>query len=314
MIALNESTIAAYGANTNEEGAVLIIYNIQFKLVQAIENLKLYTKDAKLWKIGNKLLLAENQHLRVVSYRLASQRIETMLGSSLRFKENDKKQNDNDVVEIQETIIANWENTKFIPRQLSMNDLPKNISKQIDGYLNEGTSDATIQEAIIPQLIEKKDIKTIIWCLDNLNDQPEKILTDLLAFCLRTGDETFKQIQNGTSNGKKKSLTKIPTRNEFLDRLFSSNFYDLSLLSYLKSELKFDEILKLMNYIIEKLNVDDCDDDDSGSCRPSDKQLYEWASLLLDSHYLDYLLPQESHVHTMLSKLEEILSDHVSKK
>lgn len=40
-----------------------------------------------------------------------------------------------------------------------------------------------------------------------------------------------------------------------------------------------------MNYIIGKFNVND-----NSSCRPSDKQLNEWTSLLLDPHYLDYLL------------------------
>lgn len=311
MVALNESTIAAYGANVHEEGAVLLIYNIPFKFVQAVESLKLYIKDAKLWRIDDKLLLAENQHLRLASYCLASQRIETMLGSSMRFKDDGKKEKyDSDIVEIQETIVANWQDSKnSSPKQLSMVGVPKKIAKQINVYLNEGVCDAVIQKSIIPELIKGKDISTILWCLDNLKDQPEKIIADLLSFSLRTSDDTFKQIkqqpqQNGTPNKKNKSIT----RNDFLDKLFKTNFYDLSLLNYLKSELTFNEVLRLMNYIIDKFN----NQHDTCQFGPNDKQLYEWASLLLDSHYQHYLLSHDPTVSSMLSNLEEILCDHVS--
>lgn len=63
-----------------------------------------------------------------------------------------------------------------------------------------------------------------------------------------------KQIQNSLRNGtpisrKKDSPSKILTKNEFFNKLFSSNFYDSLMLRCLKSELQFDDISKLMNYI-----------------------------------------------------------------
>ncbi|XP_015112740.1 uncharacterized protein LOC107038255 [Diachasma alloeum] len=303
MTALNESTIAIYGADANEEGAVLIIYNIQFKLVQAIHKLKLYTKGAKLWQMDHKLLLAANQHLAVVSYRLASQRIETMLGSSLRFQRDHHQSDDCDVMEIRESTIADWQESVKLPEKIPIVGVPKNIAKQITVYVNEGASDATIQRELIPQLIEGKDVRTIVWCLDNFKDLPEKLLIDLLAFGIRTPEETFVPLQNGSS-GKQGSVI---TRHQFLDRIFSVSFSDICLLPHLKASLMFDEVLSLMEYFIEKLG---CEGGGQGGVEANDKQLYEWCSLIMDSHYQHYLLSKDPEVLRMFGRLSDILDDH----
>lgn len=321
MAALNEATIAIYGADANEEGAVLIIYNIQFKLVQALHKLKLYTKGAKLWQMDHKLLLAANQHLAVVPYRLASQRIETMLGSCLRFP---KQVNDDcEVMEIRESIIADWQGqqtSKKLPEKIATTGVPKNIAKQITTYVNEGASDATIQQGLIPQLIESKDMNTIFWCLDHFKDLPEKLLIDLLSFGLRTPDSTFVPLQNGSSG---KVYTEVITRHKFLDRIFSLSFSDISLLPHLKSVLMFDEVLRLTEYFTAKLSNEEeskSNEEESKSngkesssdAEANEKQIYEWCSLLLDSHYQHYLLSKDPKVLEMFYKLSDILDDHVS--
>ncbi|XP_011312478.1 uncharacterized protein [Fopius arisanus] len=308
MVAINESTIAIYGADANEEGAVLVIYNIQFKLVQAVHKLKLYTKGAKLWQMDYNLLLAANQHLAVVPYRLASQRIETMLGSSLRFQK--PMNNDCDVIEIRESTIADWEESlEKLPERISLTELSKNIAKQIMTYVNEGASDATIQRRLIPQLIESKDVKTILWCLNHLKDLPEKLIIDLLAFGLRTPETIFSNsvsLQNVLVEGSGK--TTVITRHQFLDRIFTLSFSDICLLPHLKSVLMFDEVIELMDIFIKKLSCDEGGAEDLVD--PHDKQIYEWCSLIMDSHYQHYLLSKDPRVFTIFRKLNDILDDH----
>ncbi|KAI4499452.1 hypothetical protein M0802_005348 [Mischocyttarus mexicanus] len=307
MVALNETMIAAYGADVSEEGAVLMVYNVQFKLVQATQKLKLYTKEAKLWRVEDKLLLAANRHLAVAPYRLAPQRIAAMLGSSVRFKNNHESEED-EVVIVQDSIIAHWENTKPMKSTFRQNDIPQNISKQILSYIIEGLSDARIQEVLIPQLIESKDVIGINWCLNNFKDLPEKLLTDLLMFSLRTSDDTFIPLQNGISNGisEQKMLSK---RNQFLDKIFCISYSDVFLLSYLKTGLNFNEVLRLLNYLIEKLDQETVDDE-LDSFEPSNKQLYDWSILLLDSHYQQYILSKDSQILSLLNKLNLILEKH----
>ncbi|KAK2586791.1 hypothetical protein KPH14_011816 [Odynerus spinipes] len=308
MTALNETMIAAYGADVSEEGAILMIYNVQFKLVQATQKLKLYTKEAKLWRVEDKLLLAANRHLAVAPYHLAPQRIAAMLGSSVRFKNNHENEED-EVVIVQDSIIAQWEETKQKLSKWLQNDIPQSISKQVLSYISEGLSDARIQEVLIPQLIESKDVVAINWCLNTFKDLPEKLLTDLLAFSLRSSDDVFIPLQNGMSNGTS-DRGNLCTRNNFLDKIFSISYSDVFLLSHLKRGLNFNEVLQLLSYLIQKLDTQETINNNSDTLEPSDKQLYEWFSLLLDSHYQHYILSQDSQILNLLNKLNLILEGH----
>lgn len=309
MTSLNEATVAVYGADVSEEGAVLMIYNVQFKLIQAAQKLKLYTKDAKLWKIEDKLLLAANRHLAIAPYNLAPQKIATLLGSSLHFRNDDENTDNNEIVVIQESTVAQWENNGSTIIKQPMQKLSKKLSKQISSYIHEGLSDAAIQEILIPELIESKNVEAIIWCLNNLKDLPEKLLIDLLIFSLRSPDETFLPLQNGTTDDF--STVRNPhSRNDFLDKIFSLTYSDISLSSYLRSGLNFDEILRLLQYLIQKLDAQDFYHDIIQ--QPTDKQLYEWSSLLLESHYQHYVLSRDPEVSVLLNKLSYILNDHVS--
>lgn len=309
MTALNEATVAVYGADVSEEGAVLMIYNVQFKLIQAAQKLKLYTKDAKLWKIEDKLLLAANRHLAIAPYHLAPQKIATLLGSSLRFKNDDENTEDNEIVVIQESTVAQWEKNGANFVRQSTEKPPVKLSKQISSYVNEGLSDAAIQEILIPQLIESKNVEAIVWCLNNFKDLPEKLLIDLLIFSLRSPDETFLPLQNGISDNLSASK-KLYSRNDFLDTIFSLTYSDISLSAYLKSGLNFDEILQLLQYLIQKLDSEEELFHDIVQ-QPTDKQLYEWSSLLLESHYQHYVLSRDSEVSTLLNKLNYVLDEHV---
>ncbi|XP_078033783.1 nucleolar protein 11-like [Augochlora pura] len=307
---LNETTLAIYGADASEEGAVLMIYNIQFKLVQDIQKLKLYTKDAKLWKIEDKLLLAANRHLAIAPYHLAPQKIATLLGSSLRFKRTDETEEDDDIVVIQESTLAEWEKNEPTINKQSIEKPPAKLSKQISSYVNEGLSDSAIQEILIPQLIESRDVGTIVWCLNVFKDLPEKLLTELLIFTLRSSDETFLPTQNGTIEHSSKTKNYF-SRNAFLDQVFNLTYSDVSLASYLKSALNFDEILRLLQYLTQKLADRDNESYDCLAQEPTDKQLYEWSSLLLESHYQHYVLSRDPEVSTLLNELNCVLDDHL---
>ncbi|KAL0118116.1 hypothetical protein PUN28_009055 [Cardiocondyla obscurior] len=306
---LNETTIAIYGADVTDEGAILMIYNVQFKSAQAVQKLKLYTNDAKLWKVEDKLLLAANRHLAVAPYHLAPQRIAAMLGSSLRFK-NDNDGNDaDDIVVIQEATVAHWDKnqTKSHGRNVPTARIPSNISKKVRTYLNEGWSDAAIQETLIPLLIKSGDVASICWCLDTFKDLPEKLLVDLLVFTLESSDKIFVSVQNGSTDSTLKP-NNLYSRDNFLDKIFSISYSNVSLLPHLKTSLTFNQVLQLLEYVMCKLN-DETDSLDSYS-QPSDQQLYEWSCVLLDSHYQHYLLSQDTHVLELFNRLDSTLEDH----
>ncbi|XP_051173687.1 nucleolar protein 11 [Leptopilina boulardi] len=307
MIPLNETTIAMYGADSLEEGAVLCVYNVQFKLVQAVQKLKLYTNDAKLWKVEDKLLLAANRHLSVAPFRLAPQRLEPMVGSSLNHKNNDfDETSDVAVIKNSEGVISKWEEQTSSPVKLKMNKSTNSIFKQISALTNEGFRNSAIPEVIIPELIESKDITSILWCLDNFRDLPEKLLVDLLSFSLRTSDNV-KSLRNGDID---KEPTKIVSniQDKFLNKIFSSTYTDIYLLMHLKTSLSFEEILKVLKNLVERLDIEE--NLDQQSEEPDFLQLYQWTNLLLDSHYQNYLLARDPQILNKLQNLQIILDKH----
>lgn len=314
MTHLNETTVAIYGADVTDEGAVLMIYNVQFKSAQAVQKLKLYTNDAKLWKVEDKLLLAANRHLAVAPYHLAPQRIAAMLGSSLRFNNDNDGNDTDDIVVIQEATVAQWEDksrAKSCATSVPMGRMPLSISKKIRAYLNEGWSDAAIQETLIPLLMDSGDVASICWCLDTFKDLPEKLLVDLLAFTLKSPDKVFVPLQNGTTDSTLKANNPY-SRDNFLDKVFSISYSSVSLLPHLKTGLTFDQVLKLLEYLMCKLNEETNSLDDNS--QPNDQQLYEWSCVLLDSHYQHYLLSQDAHVLELFNRLDSTLEEHVSVK
>lgn len=303
MVALNESTIAGYGADSSEEGAVLFIYNVQFKLVQAVQKLKLYTEESKLWKIEDKLLLAANRHLAVAPYNLEPQRLKAMLGSTLNFQNNNPTEDD--IVVIQETQVVDWgsntESITKINRDLPVHELKKNLATRVSAALREGTNDATLHNSLIPQLIESKDASSILWCLENFKELPVELLIQILIFSLKM--LTNKSTQNGyEKNSKEEIYTKL------LREILKINHTDVTLVSYLRTELNFDNTLHLLNHLLQELDPNQF----SFNQIINDFQLYEWTKLLLDSHYQDYILSQDDNVQETLEKLKQVTDDEVS--
>lgn len=302
MTHLDEATIAVYGADVADEGAVLMIYNVQFKLVQAAQKLKLYTNDAKLWKVEDKLLLAANRHLAVAPFHLAPQRIAAMVGSSLHFR-NDNHDTD-DIVVIQEATVAHWDKNETFVKNPSMSDIPSNIRKSVQSYLNEGWCDSAIHEVLIPRLMETGDVMSICWCLNTFRDLPEKLLVDLLVFALKNPDKVH--MQNGTSAG----TSNADQENCFLDKLFDIRYSSVSLLPYLKTTLTFDQVLKLLEYLMCKLNEET--DLFDNNPQLNEYKIYDWICVLLDSHYQHYLLSRDAQVSKLFDQLNSVLEDHVS--
>ncbi|XP_074032384.1 nucleolar protein 11 [Leptinotarsa decemlineata] len=81
MISLDDNYIALHGANYNEEGAVLVIYNTQFRVRQSKQPFELFTSNAKVWKIENNILLPMGQNLAVIPFDLETEQLTALFGS-----------------------------------------------------------------------------------------------------------------------------------------------------------------------------------------------------------------------------------------
>lgn len=81
VIGIDRDCIAIYGANANQDGASLILYNTQFKVIESKQHFKVYFKNPRLWVIEKFIFLAVGQVLGVVKFRVSKEQLSDMVGS-----------------------------------------------------------------------------------------------------------------------------------------------------------------------------------------------------------------------------------------
>lgn len=82
VLGISRDCIAIYGANaTPQEGAALILYNTQFKVIESKQLFKVYFNKSRLWAVDTYVFLAVGQKLAVVSFRTSNEQLSDMLGS-----------------------------------------------------------------------------------------------------------------------------------------------------------------------------------------------------------------------------------------
>lgn len=78
---INKDCIAIYGANKNEDGAFVLLYNVKFKVVQSKQYFKIYFRESRMWIIDNNILLAFGKTLSVIPFRVSDEMLSDMVGS-----------------------------------------------------------------------------------------------------------------------------------------------------------------------------------------------------------------------------------------
>nr|XP_018896692.1 PREDICTED: nucleolar protein 11 [Bemisia tabaci] len=174
--------IAIYGADPSEEGAVLIIFNIQFSLVQCRQLFKLFSNPPRLWVIGSNLILAEQQHLKVIPFRLSAQRLSALIGSHRPAQREG-------------VTVGEWVGQlslkKTGQKPLPPSDVfPESVVETIKELTLSGSSESVICEVVVPQLIEKNSLAGLTWILHFFVDIPDASLLKILVHCLKNPSET----------------------------------------------------------------------------------------------------------------------------
>ncbi|XP_011214485.2 uncharacterized protein LOC105233994 [Bactrocera dorsalis] len=81
ILGIAKNCVAIYGANNNQEGASLLLYNTQFKVVKAQQYFKVFFDSSRIWIIDDNILLAMGQNLSVVTYRMPQELLVDLLGT-----------------------------------------------------------------------------------------------------------------------------------------------------------------------------------------------------------------------------------------
>lgn len=302
MVSLSDDYIAMYGASAIDEGAVLIIYNLQFKVTQSKQIFKLFTMGARLWKVRDNLLVCVGQNLAVVPFRLDTEQIAALVGSHKVVQDENCEVS---IVQNLETVV--WEEDTL---SVLSSSVPEKIRTHVAELAEQGLSENQICEEVIPKYLEKSDVDSLSHCLDYFSEWPEICLAKLLKFCLTSAPSLFKSNSPVISETFPASLQPLE-RCVMVDKILAKSFSDILFLPHLRSELDLHDILLLFQYIIYLFSED-------GHCLPNldtvetEGKLIEWSCVLLDSNYQRFLLCRDANVKEVVDHLLKIVAANLN--
>lgn len=294
MLPLDQDYIAMYGADKNGEGATLILYNIQFKLVQSKQMFKMFKNQAKIWQIDNNLLMCVGQNLAVVPFQLETEQLAALVGSH-KMLTLDK---DQDLIIKEELQTDSWDEQNLVASRINV---PFCIKEKVIEMTKQGYTDVTICEVIIPELIEKKDVKAIKSSLKFFYDIPESCTAKLLKFILNVDDSHFKSLKN-----EKDVILQPYQRRILLDMLLQLPFNNLHLMPHVRKELNVTDVIVLLKYIMYVLS-----DDEEAVSLSFETQLINWSSFLLDANYQKLILANDDKVIEFLKSFEIFIKHYL---
>lgn len=301
MQSLDENYLVYYGADCNQEGAALIIYNVQFKVVQTRQNFKLFTEGAKLWLIENAVLLPVGQHLAVVPFKLEIEQLVALIGSHKMVQ----KDVDADVKIVNDLDVVSWVESQKIHDR----DVPDLLKDKISELVYQGMPESMILEHILPDILNDHDTKVLSYSLKYFSDLPEKYLVKILKYALATDKSYFK--------GNKCELSGLPDglqpleRINLLETILKKPFNESIILPHLRSQLSLSEVMLLLDYIY-LIGSDDGCVLQGLTFVETEAKLIQWGSILMDSSYQKIVLTDDESVKEIFEKFNELIQNHLA--
>ncbi|KAK7790230.1 hypothetical protein R5R35_009342 [Gryllus longicercus] len=298
---ISNSHLAFFGADSSEEGATLILLNLEFQLVQSRLHFKLYTKPPRLWNVSSHLLVAVGNNLIAVPYHLEVEQLSTLVGTH------------SSTVPVTE---SSWMNSNIKKLEPIDKHAPKNLCQKIKLLRQEGFPQASILLNILPDILEEKDVKSLLWCLKTFSDVPERCVVQILKFCFSKSDAFLNKkseniVKETTEKENMKNISKQTTdqslncheseKQLLVDAILSVSFSDVCIMPHLRG-VPFTTILSLLNYLSDLMEHE--------STVPP-LRVIEWLCLVLDSHYQKYLLSHNEEVLSILTKLSEEVNSQI---
>uniref|UniRef100_A0A182QTV6 Nucleolar protein 11 n=1 Tax=Anopheles farauti TaxID=69004 RepID=A0A182QTV6_9DIPT len=85
MTGIGKDYVAVYANNKNQDGAMLVLFNVQFKVFQAKQLFKVHFHASRFWVVDSNILLAFGQTLAVVPFKISKEQLADMIGSQRTF-------------------------------------------------------------------------------------------------------------------------------------------------------------------------------------------------------------------------------------
>ncbi|XP_063701660.1 uncharacterized protein LOC134831775 [Culicoides brevitarsis] len=81
MIALRSDCVAIYAANSAQDGASVLLFNTQFKMVQSRQSFKVFFPQSQMFIVENNLFLMAGQNFAMIPFRYTKNKLSSLIGS-----------------------------------------------------------------------------------------------------------------------------------------------------------------------------------------------------------------------------------------
>lgn len=370
VLGISRDCIAIYGANATQEGATLLLYNTQFKVIESKQLFKVFFTNSRLWTVDTHIFLAAGQKLAVISFRISKEQLSDMLGSQrsmnlTSFVDTECINTDaelEEVLEYDKTVVTqtNGEATNGHVdydmsdiddihtdkrqraferpdelladlRSLQQNDILIDIkmdddlladmaelklstntnnthfdNKTIHSMATElermGESEIAISNMIIPMCIESNLPNDLIICIRNYSNISEKMLAMSIKYFLD-------KIRNQTTSDSEIVSDEYRLQ---LNAILSCPFESELMVEQLRAYVNFDGVLILLNHIFNALQSNEKQLENrpqNGDPIDEDILLVKWFTVIVDSHFHQFILSRDKSLIDQLTKWKEIVDN-----
>ncbi|XP_038223310.1 nucleolar protein 11 [Zerene cesonia] len=283
---MGDNNLIFFGSNTEQDGAILVAYNVALGVGSCKYPMKMYTQHAKLYCFNSRILLQASNHIGMLPYILETDRnLSSLLGS------HDAQEN--------QTVIADW----------GTSDQPLfRISNEMQELLLKGLSERSIFAQIIPSVVKTNDFNHILKALLEFQDIPESNLVMLLNYTIKemnvdhidiTNEDEFLNFCSSQLDYSEDKYELIP-KFVLLNHLLRTSFSDALMLPHLQNGMSLDNGLFLLSYIAYLITETDL-------YIAHESIMYDWCTLLLDAFYQQYLMIKDEKVSYVLEKVRKIV-------
>nr|CAH7764914.1 unnamed protein product [Callosobruchus chinensis] len=296
VISLDENYIALLGGSSNEEGAILLLYNTQFKVTQTKQPFKLFNENDRIWLLDDNLILPVGQNLAVIPFLLETEQLAALIGSHKAL--NDRL--DADIHIVNEVQVSSWE-SNFEAQEKS---LPKALQAKIEVYIEQGYPESLVLEEMLPDILKNNDVEMLDVCLQFFSDIPEKILANILQYLVIADSKFF--------NFRKCSVADLPSalqplqRIKLIEKILTVSYSETILLPYLKSLFSLKDIKPLLEYVCLAWESEDFLLPNLNAVE-TEKKLIEWSCILIDANYQKIVLSKDQEILKIFYKLRDLV-------
>ncbi|KAF9791535.1 hypothetical protein SFRURICE_003231 [Spodoptera frugiperda] len=288
---MGKDHLIVFGSCAEQDGAIIIAYNIVLGVGSCRYPMKMYSEGAKLYCFHGRIVLEASNHIGMLPYVLQTKRnLSSLLGS-------------HEIIQNECMEIANWDSPT--EPQFPVNDDTKELLKL-------GLTERSICNNVIPPLLEKNDFRAVYQTLKQFKDVPETVLVAVLKYAINlvnpnnidvTDAEQFAKLCSGEHTTKKDQIVH-KAKFELLNFTLQISFSDALIIPPLRNGLRLDDTLFLMTYMAHVLvNSDKNMDTDYES------KLFDWFTLLMDAFYQQYLMTKDAKVTLVLQNTLNVVVD-----